>query len=30
MGCQQHAWPAHAPERVEAEVNYIRDSGERP
>ncbi|MCO5626332.1 methyltransferase, partial [Pseudomonas aeruginosa] len=30
MGCQQHAWPAHAPEQVEAEVNYIRDSGERP
>ncbi|MFU2762113.1 CmcJ/NvfI family oxidoreductase [Pseudomonas aeruginosa] len=30
MGCQQHAWPAHAPEQVEAEVNYIRDNGQRP
>ncbi|VFT17772.1 methyltransferase [Pseudomonas aeruginosa] len=30
MGCQQHAWPAHGPEQVEAEVNYIRDNGQRP
>ena len=29
-GLPATAWPAHAPEQVEAEVNYIRDNGQRP